>query len=224
MLIRFVSGAAGQQIERVRQQWKDRRKRGPRTGRTARQVDNQRVANGAADRAAERGKRCVQKTFSAHSFGQAIDEPVADKPGGLWGHVSDGKPSATRRHNKIGFGSVSPQGRGDQVQLIRERLRRRNAQPGSLQELTDDGAGLVHPLATEAAIADRQNDGTSLNGRTWSHPPSVRVAKAILSKATSSQITAKGEKIWRIRQTGAFGRGRAFVCLRNFRLPQPSEP
>lgn len=190
-----MGGATGQQIERVRQQRKNRRKRGPRTGRTPRQVDDQGAPDRAADCAAQWSKWRVQKTFGAHAFGQAIDQPVTDKPRGLGGNVARGQPCAARGHDKIRAGCVTLQSRGDQIELIGERLHYSNAQPCRLEKLADRGARLVHLLATKAAIANCQNDGASLNGSTCSHSLSVLVVEGATQKGPCSRMSAKGEKI-----------------------------
>ena len=122
-----MGGATGQQIERVGQQRKNRRERSSRTGRTPREVDDQGAPYRTADCAAQRSKRGVQKTFGAHALGQAIDEPVADKPRGLRGNVSRGQSCASGGHDKICAGCVTSQSRSDEIQLIGERLDGCNA-------------------------------------------------------------------------------------------------
>lgn len=115
-------GAAGEQIEGVRDEGQDGVERCLRAGGTARQIDDEGVAEGAADGAAERGKRGVAEAFGAHEFGQSFDEAFADLPRGLGGDVAGCQTGAAGGDNQLAGGGVVPERRGDPVDLVGESL------------------------------------------------------------------------------------------------------
>ena len=68
-------------------------------------------------------------------------------------------PVVTIRSALLG---MTAQRRGNQIQLIGQRLRRHNTHPGSLQRLADSRSGEVDLLPSRAAVADCQHNGANI--------------------------------------------------------------
>src|SRR6185312_2881967 len=96
-----VLSAASQQVERVGQQRENRCKRSAGAPNTSRQVDDERLAHGPAHAPAERGQRRLAGSLSAHPLGKSVDQPVADHPRRLGGHIARRKPRSACRDNQL---------------------------------------------------------------------------------------------------------------------------
>ena len=130
-------GAPGEQIERVREHRQNSRQRGSRPRRAARQIDDQGRPQSATDGAAQRGKRCMQQPFSAHPLSQAIDKTIADLPRCFGSDVALGDTRPSGRDDEIRCLGVPPQGRRDQIDLIRQNRAGPKLSTRGLQQLAD---------------------------------------------------------------------------------------
>jgi hypothetical protein len=83
-----VFGVAGQEVKGVAQEREDGFKRCDGSARAAGQVEDEGLAEGSAEGAAERGVGGLGKTGGAHALGDAAEEAVADGAGSLGSDVA----------------------------------------------------------------------------------------------------------------------------------------
>jgi hypothetical protein len=166
-----------QQIECVRQQRQNRRKRTLRPGRATRQIDNQRATQSPAHRSAQSGKRSMQQAVGAHLLRQSLDHPLADLPCGLGSYIPRAQPRSARGHDKTCALCMASQRLGNLIQLIWQRLHRDHTDPGRLQRLADRRSGDVRLVSTPATVADRQDNRTNIGGKDLIHRSSLRVLR-----------------------------------------------
>src|ERR1700738_4705527 len=138
-----MCGASAEQVQSVRQHREDGAERGAGSGWAAGEVDDQRGTERAADGAAERGERRVAEAFGPHTFGQAVDDAVADLAGGLRGDVAGGEAGASGGDDEVGRAGVGAEEGGNLVELVGESEGFDGGYARSLQELHDGGAGAV---------------------------------------------------------------------------------
>lgn len=168
-----------QQIKRMRQQRQDRPQRTLRPRRAARQVHDQCTSQRPADRPAQRRQRRTQQPLRAHPLRQPIHQPVTDQPRGLRSHVPRRQPRPSRRHDQSGPLRMTPQRRRNQIKLIRQRLCHRDPHASSLQQQADSRSRQVDLLPPEAAVTDRQHNGTNIGRKCRDHAPSLRVSSPV---------------------------------------------
>jgi hypothetical protein len=154
-----VVGAAGEQIEGVRQDGENRGEGGDGTGGAAGEVDDQGRAEGDADAAAERGERGLGQAGGAHALGEALDDAVGDEAGGLGSDVAGGEAGTAGGEDEIGALGVAAQGCGDLGEFVGQDLCDRGGKTGLLEQTDDGGAGAIGHLAARAAVADGEDDG-----------------------------------------------------------------
>ncbi len=116
-------GSSRQQVDRVWKHRQNSRKRALCAGRAARQVDDQRLPERSADGAAQGRKWSVPQAIGAHAFGQALDQPLRDQPGGLRGDIPGGESGAAGGHDQGCVPSVPSKRCRNSVEIIGQRLR-----------------------------------------------------------------------------------------------------
>jgi len=164
-----VVGAAGEQIEGVRQDGQDRRERGDGARGAAGEVDDQGGAEGDADGSAEWSERGLPQAGGAHALGEPLDDAVGDEAGGLGGDVAGGEAGASGGEDEIGALGVTAQGSGDLGELVGQGLGDRGGKTGLLEQTDDSGTGEIGHLAAGAAVADGEDDGAGLGGEDGVH-------------------------------------------------------
>ena len=70
-------------------------------GGAAGEVDDEGGAQAAADCPAERGEGGFVEAGGAHAFGEAVDEAVADEPGGFGGYVARGEAGSSGGDDEV---------------------------------------------------------------------------------------------------------------------------
>lgn len=130
-----MSGVSRQKVKCVGQQRQNRLKRALCAGGAAGKIDDQGLAEAAADRSTESGKRRLPKPFGAHPLREAIDEAFADEPGGLGCYVPWGQASASGGDHQVCGSSGSPQGGCYYVHLVWDDLGGHGVDPGLFQQI-----------------------------------------------------------------------------------------
>jgi hypothetical protein len=159
----------------MRKQRQNRPQRALRSRRAARQVYDQRLSQRPANRTAQRSKRRMPQSISAHLFRQSVDQPFTDQPRGLRSHVPRSQPGTPRSHNQVRALCVPSQRYSDQIQLIRKRLCRHQARTSGLQQLADSRPGQIDLLSPRTAVTDRQHNGANIGRKPLGHALSLRV-------------------------------------------------
>lgn len=99
-----------QQIESMRQQVDNRCQGIDRAGRISGKVENDACSPRAAERPGERRISGFLEPSVSHAFGNAIDQALADRPGGLGSHIArcdsgsargDDQPSQPTEFNQL---------------------------------------------------------------------------------------------------------------------------
>lgn len=81
-------GFTFQQVQGVAKQRQDSPQRSHSTPGASREIEDQGGADGSAQAASQGGKRSLPAAFGAHHLGDAVEQAVADGPGGLGGHIA----------------------------------------------------------------------------------------------------------------------------------------
>jgi hypothetical protein len=171
--------APGQQIQRMRQHRQNCRQRTLCPRRAARQVHNQRASQRPAHRPAQRSQRRMQQPIGTHPFRQSVDQPFTDQPCSLRRYIPRRQSRPPGCHNQTRTACMTPQRRSNQIQLIGQRLLRRNPHSCSLQQLADSRSREVYLLPPRAAVADRQHNSTKIGRKAQSHALSLRVSTSV---------------------------------------------
>ena len=163
-----------QQIHGMRQQRKHRLKRAFGSGRTARQIHNQRTSGNSTHSPAKGRKRSMFQTLSPHSFRQAIYQPLAYQPCSIRGHVPGSKPCSSRGHNQPRIARIMPQSRNNRVHLVRHNPHQDIIDARSFQQPGNGRSGDIDLLSPGTTITDRQYNCASIGGKSLIHPNSLR--------------------------------------------------
>jgi hypothetical protein len=165
--------ASSQQIQRMRQQRKNRPQRTLRPRRTPRQIHNQRPPHRPAHRPAQRRKRRLQQPFRAHPLSQPINQPFTNDPRRFRRNIPCRKSRSARSHNQRHFHRIPPQRSNNQIQLIWQNLHHHRTHAGTLQHPHHRWPRKVYLPPFKAAVADRQHHGTRIDWKAPVHPSSV---------------------------------------------------
>src|ERR1700734_896531 len=133
---------AQQQIQSVGNQLDDRLQRFDRARRTARQIQNQRLAAHAAYAAAQGGVGSLLDSFGAHAFGYAFDELVANGDGGIGRHIAWSDSSSSGRDDQAYLLLQGDQQILNFDGVVGNALTLYNVKSGFLQQLGEGRAGI----------------------------------------------------------------------------------
>lgn len=154
-----VGFAAGKHAQCVRQQVQHGLKRGDRAARTAGQVQDDGLAAGAAQAAAEGGKGCLGQAGGAHLFGNAFDEAIADGACGLRCDVTGSDAGAAGGDDEAGGSGVEPECLFKLWLVVGDEEDGVDGEPCVGKDAGDCGTGEVFSFAGGAGVADGDDDG-----------------------------------------------------------------
>ena len=181
----MLGAAAAKQVERVGQQVEDCGERGFGSGGASGKVDDERLADAAADAAAEGGERSLPDAFSPHALAQAFDEAVAYQAGRLRSDVAEGQARASGGDDEVSLGGVMAQRVGDFAKLVRQRGRLRFGHAGALQQPRNSRPGTIFLGAGGTAVADGEHDGFAVAMKSRSHRTSlIATGQRVFLRAT----------------------------------------
>ena len=83
----------------------------------------------------------MAQTVGTHQFRKALNEAVADAPGGLGGNITRSKACASRGDDQIAIGGIAAQSRCDLVDLVRQRLGHSERNSSIIKQIGDGRAG-----------------------------------------------------------------------------------
>ena len=112
----------------------------------------------------------MAKAFGPHTLGQAIDQPLADLPGRLGGHIAGGKSCASSGNDQAGRSGMKAKARGDRFDLVGQGCRLDRGYPRGLECSPNGRARQIGLFAPEAAVADGQDDSVEVGWEAWGHP------------------------------------------------------
>jgi hypothetical protein len=162
-------GVAGEEIQGVGEEREDGAERAFGSARAAGEVEEEGVAGGMGDDAAEASAECgvggVVGAGLADEFGEAGDEAVADGERGFGGDVAGGEAGAAGGEDEVGAGGGFAQGGGEVVELVGEGEGFEEMRAGGGEEVGEGGAGEVGLRAGETAVADGDDDGGAAGER-----------------------------------------------------------
>lgn len=151
-----------EQVESMRQKRQDRRQRALRSGGAAWEVDDQGAADGAAHGTAECRERRMAQSIGAHPLSQALDDTVADQPGGIGSDIARREAGASGGNDEVCSACMVTQGLDDLVEVVRKGMGSGVVDTRFHQKASDGGTGEVLLGPLEAAVADGKDDGSSI--------------------------------------------------------------
>ncbi len=161
--------ASSQQIKRVRQDRQNRRQRTLRPCRAPRQIHDQCLSQRPTYPTTQRSKRSMPQPLGAHTLRQSVDHPFTDQPRSLRRYIPRSQPRPSSSHNQTRTCRVTAQRRGNQIQLIRQSLRRHCTDASHLQQLANRRSREVDLLPSRTAVADRQHNCANIGKSVLSH-------------------------------------------------------
>ena len=126
---------------------------------TSGQVEHDGLAAGAANGAAEGGEGCLGQAGSAHLFGHAFDEAVADGACGFRGDVTRSDAGAAGGDDEAGGSGVEPECLFQLWLVVGDEEDGVDGEPGVGKDAGDGRTGEIVALAGRAGIADSDDDG-----------------------------------------------------------------
>lgn len=168
-------------------------KRALSTTRAAGQIEDEGCPDGSADGAAECGEGSLERSRGAHPFGQSVNDALADHPGGFGRDIARGKSCASSGKDEICGFCTAAQSSRDRFQFIGHNLAGDGCEPSLLEQICYERAREVLPGSLKGAVADGQDQGTRLGGKSWAHLLSLRPLVALLQE--DRLAFGNGEKI-----------------------------
>lgn len=162
-------GVPGEEIERVRQ-YRERGAQGvDRRGGAAGNVEDEGRCERAAEATAEDGQGGLPAPFSAHEFGNAVQEAVADGAGDFGGHIAGTDAGSSGSYDEAGEGGCTAQCVFDGLSLVWNREGEDCPKAGIGQFALDSWTGAVFPKPLAAGIADGNDGGKRCRAGLFGH-------------------------------------------------------
>src|SRR5271165_2074329 len=128
-----------------------------RAGGTPRQIQNQRPAPHTANSTAQRGKRSLPGTFTAHALRHAVEQPVAYSHSSFRSYVASGNSGAAGGHDELHFARQANQNFLNWDGIICNHFSRGHGEVKLVQKLRHGGPGEIVAFAASAGIAHRHH-------------------------------------------------------------------
>jgi len=135
-------------LQRVRNHINDCLKRLHSAFRLARKVENQGLAANSADRTAENSELCRLRALRPHPFGNAIEQPIANRARCFWRYVAFSNPSSARGYDESHLHTQTNQNLADGPFLVRNDLSRDHAEIFLFESIGYRGSAQISALST----------------------------------------------------------------------------